>query len=213
MMGMHSLPAEELHGTDPFQKTMVVGYFRGAPIFMEPMITRATLMEKRSFTQAVPSVRACRPAPVTRPASGPTTTARPGVPVRVQRLHPGERPVAARCRGQVRRCVDFPGPGVRFPDARDRPALVTQPQDRLNAALSGSYRIEREVGVGGMAHRLPGPRSQARPAGGAQGAPFRAERRDGDRPVPPRDHIIAKLQHPHILPLYDSARWTDCSTT
>jgi hypothetical protein len=56
MMGMHSLPAEELQGTDPFQKTMVVGYFRGDPIFMEPMITRATLMEKRSFTQAVPSV-------------------------------------------------------------------------------------------------------------------------------------------------------------
>lgn len=55
-MGMHSLPAEELHGTDLFEKTMIVGYYRAAPIFVEPMITRATLMQKQSFTMAVPAV-------------------------------------------------------------------------------------------------------------------------------------------------------------
>jgi serine/threonine-protein kinase len=81
---------------------------------------------------------------------------------------------------------------------------VTQPLDRLNAALSGSYRIEREVGVGGMAtvylaHDLKHDRQVAlkvlRPElSAAMGT---------DR-FPREIHIIAKLQHPHILPLYDS---------
>jgi hypothetical protein len=55
-MGMHSLPGDELRSTDLFQKTMIVGYYKSNPIFVEPMITRATLMEKRSFSQAIPSV-------------------------------------------------------------------------------------------------------------------------------------------------------------
>lgn len=75
---------------------------------------------------------------------------------------------------------------------------------RLAAALSGSYRIEREVGVGGMAtvylaHDLKHDRDVAlkilRPElTAAMGT---------DR-FPREIHIIAQMQHPHILPLYDS---------
>jgi hypothetical protein len=55
-MGMHSLPGPELHSTTPFQKTMIVGYYGGRPIFVEPMITRATLLERRSFRMDIPEV-------------------------------------------------------------------------------------------------------------------------------------------------------------
>ena len=78
------------------------------------------------------------------------------------------------------------------------------PADRLAAALSGSYRIEREVGVGGMAtvylaHDIKHDRKVAlkilRPElTAAMGT---------DR-FPREIHIIAQMQHPHILPLYDS---------
>ena len=78
------------------------------------------------------------------------------------------------------------------------------PPERLIAALSGSYRIEREVGVGGMAtvylaHDLKHDRKVAlkilRPElSAAMGT---------DR-FPREIHIIAQMQHPHILPLYDS---------
>ena len=55
-MGMHSLLGAELHATTPFQKTMIVGYYGGRPIFVEPMITRATLLERRSFSIGIPEV-------------------------------------------------------------------------------------------------------------------------------------------------------------
>jgi hypothetical protein len=55
-MGMHSLPAAELHSTALFQKTMIVGFYHKGPIFVEPMLTRATLMEKRSFAIDIPAV-------------------------------------------------------------------------------------------------------------------------------------------------------------
>ena len=55
-MGMHSLPGAELRATTLFQKTMVVGYYHGQPIFVEPMITRATLLERRGFPLAIPDV-------------------------------------------------------------------------------------------------------------------------------------------------------------
>ncbi len=81
--------------------------------------------------------------------------------------------------------------------------MATIPE-RLAAALSGSYRIEREVGVGGMAtvylaHDLKHDRQVAlkilRPElSAAMGT---------DR-FPREIHIIAQMQHPHILPLYDS---------
>ena len=55
-MGMHALPASDLRSTTLFQKTMVLGYYHARPIFVEPMITRATLLERRSFSLSVPRV-------------------------------------------------------------------------------------------------------------------------------------------------------------
>jgi hypothetical protein len=55
-MGMHSLVAVEMESPDPFDGTMVVGYYEGAPIFLEPMISRSFLLERRSFDLTVPAV-------------------------------------------------------------------------------------------------------------------------------------------------------------
>lgn len=55
-MGMHSLLTTEMESPDTFRGTMVVGYYRGKPIFIEPMITKAMLMEKKSFELAIPDV-------------------------------------------------------------------------------------------------------------------------------------------------------------
>lgn len=65
-MGMHAVPEAELHATTLFQKTMIVGYYHRRPIFIEPMITRATLLERRSFAIDVPEVPD-RPADVRHP--------------------------------------------------------------------------------------------------------------------------------------------------
>jgi hypothetical protein len=53
-MGMHALPQEFATGTAPFTGTMVFGYYAQRPIFYEPMISRAMLQERRSFTLPVP---------------------------------------------------------------------------------------------------------------------------------------------------------------
>ncbi|NNF03728.1 MAG: hypothetical protein HKN17_04605 [Rhodothermales bacterium] len=55
-MGMHAANAEEAAATDPFEATMVVGYYSGEPIFVEPMITRDLMMTRQDFSLAVPSV-------------------------------------------------------------------------------------------------------------------------------------------------------------
>ena len=55
-MGMHSLLTTELESTGTFRGTMVVGYYRGLPIFIEPMLTRSLLLEKRSFDLPIPSI-------------------------------------------------------------------------------------------------------------------------------------------------------------
>ena len=76
--------------------------------------------------------------------------------------------------------------------------------DRLNVALEGRYRIERELGEGGMAmvylaHDLRHDRTVAvkvlRPelAAVVGGERFLSEIK-----------TTANLQHPHILPLFDS---------
>ena len=49
-MGMHSLVSSELAATTPFSGTMVLGFYDTKPIFFEPMIAKAKLMEKQSFT-------------------------------------------------------------------------------------------------------------------------------------------------------------------
>jgi len=66
-MGMHALPAADLRSATPFLKTMVLGYNHARPIFLEPMITRETLLARRSFTLDVPHVPG-EPASVRAPA-------------------------------------------------------------------------------------------------------------------------------------------------
>ena len=81
---------------------------------------------------------------------------------------------------------------------------MTDPQDRLATALAGRYRIERELGAGGMAtvylaQDLKHDRQVAikvlRPDLAAALGPERFLR---------EVKIAANLQHPHILPLHDS---------
>jgi hypothetical protein len=49
-MGMHSLVTTDLEATTPFSGTMVLGFYDTRPIFFEPMIAKAKLEEKQSFT-------------------------------------------------------------------------------------------------------------------------------------------------------------------
>jgi hypothetical protein len=55
-MGMHALVTAELESPDPFDGTLVVGYYEERPIFLEPMISRALLLNRRSFDLTVPAV-------------------------------------------------------------------------------------------------------------------------------------------------------------
>jgi hypothetical protein len=49
-MGMHSLVSADMEATTPFSGTMVLGFYNGRPIFFEPMISKASLLERKSFT-------------------------------------------------------------------------------------------------------------------------------------------------------------------
>ena len=82
--------------------------------------------------------------------------------------------------------------------------MPTNPHDRLRGALASRYTIEREVGRGGMAtvyvahdvkHRRPVAVKVLRPELAAVLGPARFLR---------EVEIAARLNHPHILPLYDS---------
>jgi hypothetical protein len=55
-MGMHSLLGTEVAQTQPFEKTMVVGWYAKKPIFVEPMLANATLLAGHSFTLDIPVV-------------------------------------------------------------------------------------------------------------------------------------------------------------
>jgi hypothetical protein len=55
-MGMHSLPISDMERKDAFQGDFVVGYYAGKPVFIEPMLPKARLMEKRSFRLAIPTI-------------------------------------------------------------------------------------------------------------------------------------------------------------
>jgi len=81
---------------------------------------------------------------------------------------------------------------------------MTQSSERLTAALSDRYRIERELGQGGMAtvylaedlrHRRKVAVKVLRPELAAALGPDRFLR---------EIEVAAQLHHPHILPLYDS---------
>src|SRR5947207_15761223 len=89
-----------------------------------------------------------------------------------------------------------PNPAVR--DA------MTDAAQRLAAALADRYRLERELGAGGMAtvylaedvrHRRKVAVKVLRPELAASMGPDRFLR---------EIEIAAQLQHPHILPLLDS---------
>jgi TolB-like protein len=81
---------------------------------------------------------------------------------------------------------------------------VSETQERLQSAVSDRYRVERELGAGGMAtvflaHDLKHDREVAiKVLHPELGASIGSER--FDREI----RLAAKLQHPHILGLYDS---------
>jgi eukaryotic-like serine/threonine-protein kinase len=77
-------------------------------------------------------------------------------------------------------------------------------QQRLGTALAGRYTVERELGRGGMAtvyladdpkHRRQVAIKVLRPELGSMLGPDRFTR---------EIQVAAALNHPHILPLYDS---------
>jgi hypothetical protein len=55
-MGMHAIPDADLARTTPWEASLVVGYYAGKPIFIEPMVTRARLLKERKFSLAVPQI-------------------------------------------------------------------------------------------------------------------------------------------------------------
>ncbi len=55
-MGMHSLLTTEMESQTAFRGSMVIGYYHSKPIFIEPMLSRAMLLEKRSFDLPIPSI-------------------------------------------------------------------------------------------------------------------------------------------------------------
>ena len=90
---------------------------------------------------------------------------------------------------------------------------MTTISDRLKAALADRYRIERELGRGGMAvvflaedlrHHRPVALKVIRPELTAGLGPDRFLR---------EIDVAAHLQHPHILPLFDSGQLADGSGT
>jgi hypothetical protein len=55
-MGIHAILASEVERKDAFSGTMVIGYYKGKPIFIEPMIAKAMLMKKESFDLPIPDI-------------------------------------------------------------------------------------------------------------------------------------------------------------
>jgi hypothetical protein len=55
-MGMHSLLASEMESKETFRGSMVIGYYHAKPVFIEPMLTKAMLMEKKSFDLPIPAI-------------------------------------------------------------------------------------------------------------------------------------------------------------
>lgn len=56
LMGMHAMPVAEVSATDGFEASMIVGYYGRKPIFFEPMVSRALLLERSDFQLSVPAV-------------------------------------------------------------------------------------------------------------------------------------------------------------
>lgn len=68
-MGVHASPnADFAPGAPPFTASMVLGYYGGRMIFLEPMVTQSLLLQQQNVTLAVP-----RPAVLGRATRYPTT--------------------------------------------------------------------------------------------------------------------------------------------
>jgi len=97
-----------------------------------------------------------------------------------------------------------PGDGSRFSASRKGAPLDQTQQDRLRAALAGSYDIDRELGTGGMATVY-----HARDAKHQRPVAVKVLRAElavalGRDRFLREIRIVANLQHPNILPLHDS---------
>jgi hypothetical protein len=57
-MGMHAVRDDELMSTETFSASMILGYYGQELVFVEPMVTRARLMQGRNFALVVPGVPA-----------------------------------------------------------------------------------------------------------------------------------------------------------
>jgi serine/threonine-protein kinase len=85
-----------------------------------------------------------------------------------------------------------------------RETPVPDPTSRLNDALRGRYRIERELGAGGMATvYLAADLKHDRKVALKVLKPELTAVLGGDRFIQ-EIKTTASLQHPHILPLFDS---------
>ena len=67
-MGMHGMPGAEVSNTTPFDASMLVGYYGGSLVFLEPMIARTTLTNARTFQLAVPPAPPGTPSTVRWPS-------------------------------------------------------------------------------------------------------------------------------------------------
>lgn len=65
-MGMHALLTTEIERKDAFNGSMVIGYYNAKPVFIEPMLSKAMLMEKKSFDLPIPQVPGLAGAQPTR---------------------------------------------------------------------------------------------------------------------------------------------------
>lgn len=53
-MGMHSSPETDFNSKVPWKGSLLVGYYGGKTIFLEPMVTTALLLQRRSFSLRIP---------------------------------------------------------------------------------------------------------------------------------------------------------------
>ncbi|MBW3623419.1 MAG: cytochrome C [Armatimonadetes bacterium] len=54
-MGFHASPGSDFAPGNTFTRTMVLGYYGGRLTFLEPMVTRQQLLQKQSFSLAIPA--------------------------------------------------------------------------------------------------------------------------------------------------------------
>jgi hypothetical protein len=55
-MGMHAVLSSELHSGALFHQTMIVGFYHQRPIFVEPMVTKSTFTDRKTFTLDIPAL-------------------------------------------------------------------------------------------------------------------------------------------------------------